>query len=123
VYKIVAKVLASRIGSVMGKLTSRHQSAFIKGRLLVDGVLTLNEVVDYAKRAKKECLILKVDFDKAYDSASWKFLEYMLGRFGFTKKWIDWIKACICSGSLSVLVNGSPSREVMLEQSGSDMNL
>jgi hypothetical protein len=49
-YKIVAKVLATRLGSVMGNLISKNQSAFIKGRLLVDGVLTINEVVDLAKK-------------------------------------------------------------------------
>ncbi|KAK2443790.1 hypothetical protein QL285_014866 [Trifolium repens] len=96
----------------MGKLISRNQSAFIKGRLLVDGVLTINEVVDYAKRAKEKCLIFKVDFEKAYDSVNWSFLVYMLRRFGFTNKWIAWVKACVCAGSLSVLVNESPSQEV-----------
>jgi len=34
----------------------------------VDGILVVNEVVDLAKKAKLECLILKVDFEKAYDS-------------------------------------------------------
>ncbi|MCI07890.1 LINE-1 reverse transcriptase like, partial [Trifolium medium] len=48
VYKTVAKVLAVRMGTVMGKLISKNQSAFIKGRLLVDGVLTVSEVVDLA---------------------------------------------------------------------------
>jgi hypothetical protein len=96
VYKVVAKVLASRLRVVMGKLISRNQSAFIKGRLLVDGVLTINEVVDYAKRAKKKCLILKVDFEKAYDSVNWKFLEYMLRRFGFTKNGLNGSRhACV----------------------------
>jgi hypothetical protein len=47
-YKIVAKVLATRLGAVMGNLISKNQSAFIKGRLLVDGVLAINEVVDLA---------------------------------------------------------------------------
>jgi hypothetical protein len=80
----------------MGKLISRNQSAFIEGRLLVDGVLTINEVVDYAKRAKKKCLILKVDFEKAYDSVNWKFLEYMLRRFGFTKNGLNGSRhACV----------------------------
>jgi exonuclease III len=111
-YKIVAKVLATRLGSVMEKIISKNQSAFIKGRLLVDGVLTINEVVDLAKRSKGECMIFKVDFEKAYDSVNWKFLEYMLGRFGFSERWIGWIKACVCAGNLSVLVNGSPTREV-----------
>jgi hypothetical protein len=69
-YKMVAKVLASRLGVVMGKLISKNQSTFIKGRLLVDGVLTVNELVDVAKRAKEKCMILKVNFEKAYDSVS-----------------------------------------------------
>jgi hypothetical protein len=55
----VAKVMATRLGTVMDKLISRNQSAFIKGRLLVDGVLTIKEVVDLAKRAKQKCMILR----------------------------------------------------------------
>jgi hypothetical protein len=69
-YKLLAKVLAVRLGKVMDSITSKNQSTFIKGRFLADGVVVLNEVVDFAKRSKKECLILKVDFEKAYDSVS-----------------------------------------------------
>jgi hypothetical protein len=54
-------------------------------------------------------MIFKVDFEKAYDSVSWSFLDYLLGRFGFGSKWRDWMKAYLFSGSLSVLVNGSPA--------------
>jgi hypothetical protein len=93
-------------------LTSKNQSAFIKGRLLVDGVLVINEVVDWVKKAKKKCLIFKVDFVKAYDSVSWSFLDYMLRRFGFDDKWRGWIRACVFAGSLSVLVNGCPTEQV-----------
>ncbi|GAU18134.1 hypothetical protein TSUD_248350 [Trifolium subterraneum] len=96
----------------MGSLISKNQSAFLKGRLLVDGVLAINEVVDWVKKAKKECLVFKVDFEKAYDSVSWSFLEYMLRRFGFDEKWRSWIKACVFAGSLSVLVNGSPTEQI-----------
>jgi hypothetical protein len=61
-YKIIAKVLAKRLGNVMDSIISSNQSAFIKGRNLVDGVLVVNEVVDWAKKSKKECFIFKVDF-------------------------------------------------------------
>jgi exonuclease III len=67
-YKIIAKVLTSRLARVMDTVISSTQSAFIKGRNLVDGVLVVNEVVDWVKKSKKECIIFKVDFEKAYDS-------------------------------------------------------
>jgi len=52
----------------MDSLEARNQSDFIKGEILADGVLVVNELVDFAKRKKKDCLILKVDFEKACDS-------------------------------------------------------
>ncbi|MCH79914.1 RNA-directed DNA polymerase (Reverse transcriptase), partial [Trifolium medium] len=109
-YKLIAKVLASRLSLVMGSLIA------IKGRQLMDGVVVVNEVIDFARRAKKECLILKVDFAKAYDSVEWSFLEYMLRRFGFNDKWCSWIKACVFAGNLSILVNGSPTEEISINK-------
>jgi hypothetical protein len=100
-YKLIAKVLAKRFAKVMDSIISSSQSAFVKGRNLVDGVLVANEVVDWAKRSKKECLIFKVDFEKAYDSVEWDFLEYMLHRCGFCEKWIEWIRVlCVCRQSI-----------------------
>jgi hypothetical protein len=65
---------------VIGKLIPKTQSAFLKGRQLVEGVVVVNEVIDFAKKTGKECMIFKVDFEKAYDSVDWGFLDYMLGR-------------------------------------------
>jgi hypothetical protein len=83
VYKLIAKVLAARLAKIFSPLVSKSQSAFLKGRQLVEGVVVVNEVIDYAKKSGKECMILKVDFEKAYDSVDWKFLDYVLQRFGF----------------------------------------
>jgi len=77
-YKLLGKVLARRLAGVMSSIISSTQSAFLKGRNLVDGVLVVNELVDYAKKVKTDCLIFKVDFEKAYDSVDWGFLEYMM---------------------------------------------
>ena len=52
-----------------------------------------------------------MDFEKAYDSVRLSFLFDMLHRLGFHDKWILWVKGCLVSSSVSVLVNGSPTEE------------
>jgi len=110
-YKIVSKVLSLQLKKVMSKLIDSRQSSFLKGRGILDSVLVANEVLEEVKRRKKRCVYFKVDYEKAYDSVSWEFLFYMLGRLGFCGKWIRWIKSCLESSSVSVLVNGSPTSE------------
>ncbi|MCI03311.1 LINE-1 reverse transcriptase like, partial [Trifolium medium] len=110
-YKILAKVLATRLKKVLGKLISPVQSAFLPNRQILDGVLVVNELLDLAKRRKDKCLMFKVDFERAYDTVNWNFLEYMMTRMGFTVGWRQWIRACVFQSSMSVLVNGSPTED------------
>jgi len=49
---------------------------------------------------------------KKHDSVSWDFMYYMMCRLGFCNKWIDWIRACMESSTIFVLVNGSPTWEI-----------
>lgn len=75
---------------------------------MLDSVVIVNEALGVAKRSKKPTMIFKVDNEKAYDSVRWDFLLYMLGRMLFCRKWINWIKSCLESAFVSVLVNESP---------------
>jgi len=92
-------------------LIDERQTTFVKGRQVLHGVLVANEVVEEARRSKRPCLVFKVDFEKAYDSVSWQFLFYMMRRMGFHERWISWIKGCLTSASIYILVNGSPTTE------------
>lgn len=56
---------------------------FIKGRQLVDGVVVLNEVMD---------------FETAYDYDNWGFLDYTLSKFDDMRG--SWIRANVFSQSL-----------------------
>jgi len=77
-YKILAKVLANRLRSVIGSVISDTQSAFIKGRQILDGILVANEIVDEAHWCKKDLILFKVDFEKAYDSIVWGYLDEVM---------------------------------------------
>ncbi|XP_021288343.1 uncharacterized protein LOC110419572 [Herrania umbratica] len=69
-YKIVAKTLADCLRMVIGKVIGKNQFAFIKRRQLIDCSFITNEIVDSLKKGAEGGVILKVDFEKAYDSVS-----------------------------------------------------
>ncbi|GJX49213.1 kinase-like domain, beta-lactamase/transpeptidase-like protein [Tanacetum coccineum] len=114
-YKILAKILAKRVKKVIGEVVGDVQNVFIKGRSILDGVLIANETVEYLMKSKGKCLVFKVDFEKAYDSINWRFLDDIMKRMGFGSKWCNWVLNCLKSASTSILVNGSPTEEFGLE--------
>ncbi|XP_071739290.1 uncharacterized protein [Rutidosis leptorrhynchoides] len=73
-YKIVSKILSNRLWKVIPSLVGSEQSAFLKGRYILDGVLIANETIDFLKVNKKKGIIFKMDFEKAFDSINWCFL-------------------------------------------------
>ncbi|PNX82715.1 cysteine-rich receptor-like protein kinase [Trifolium pratense] len=115
-YKILAKVLANRLRQVIGSVISESQTAFVKNRQILDGILIANEVVDEARNFKKDLLLFKVDFEKAYDSVDWGYLDAVMGRMAFPNLWRKWIRECVCTATASVLVNGSPTDEFPLRR-------
>ncbi|GAU30605.1 hypothetical protein TSUD_62250 [Trifolium subterraneum] len=115
-YKILSKILANRLKKVLGKIISNCQSAFLPRRQILDGVVVLNEIIDLANKRKDGCLLFKVDFERAYDTVSWRFLERMMIKMGFTEGWLKWMRACIFDSSMSVLINGSPTVDFKVER-------
>ncbi|GJW11767.1 RNA-directed DNA polymerase, eukaryota [Tanacetum coccineum] len=110
-YKVVTKILANRLSSVIPGLISDVQTAFLPNRQILDGPFIINELLSWCKHKKQQAMVFKVDFAKAYDSIRWDFLEDVLTAFGFGPKWCSWIRGCLHSGMASVLLNGSPSSE------------
>jgi hypothetical protein len=67
VYKILSKVLANMLRQVIRIVISESQSAFVKGRWILDGIMITNELVDDTLNRNRDLLLFKVDFEKAYD--------------------------------------------------------
>jgi hypothetical protein len=73
-YKIITKVLNNRLALCIKKVISESQYGFIQGRYIMDGVVSLNEILPEVKRKKHSGVVLKIDFEKAYDKVNWHFL-------------------------------------------------
>ena len=109
-YKVIAKILSSRLKTVLPNLIGESQTAFVSDRQILDGALIANEVVHWLKVKKKQGVLLKLDFQKAFDTIDWDSLVLVLEVMGFGSKWRNWIHKCISSASISILINGVPSK-------------
>ncbi|GKD70694.1 cysteine-rich receptor-like protein kinase [Tanacetum coccineum] len=92
-------------------VVSDVQTAYIKGRQIVDGPLMVNEIISCASKNKERLFVLKVDFEKAFNSLNWEFLDHTMEQMGFSFKWRGWICGCLNNAYGSILINGSPSKE------------
>ena len=68
------------------------------------------------KKKKIPGTLIKLDFQKAYDSVNWIFLKQVMEKLGFGRKWVKWIMNCVTSASLSILLNGSPLKPFKMEK-------
>jgi hypothetical protein len=66
-FKIFTKVMSNRLSSVASKVISPTQTAFIPGRKIMEGVVVVHETIHELHRRKKNGVIFKIDFEKAYD--------------------------------------------------------
>nr|GEY55309.1 RNA-directed DNA polymerase, eukaryota [Tanacetum cinerariifolium] len=87
---------------------------FIKGRYILDGPLILNEILAEYRYHNKELFVFKLDFEKAFDSLRWDFLDAAMDKIGFGSKWQSWILGCLKNARSSILFNGSPTKEFEL---------
>jgi hypothetical protein len=67
----------------------------MQGRNILDGVVVLHEIVHELHRKKLNGVVLKIDFEKAYDNGMWSFLQQTLRMKGFSDEWCALIKSFI----------------------------
>ncbi|KAK4383264.1 hypothetical protein Sango_2792500 [Sesamum angolense] len=107
IYKVITKILVSRIREILDLLISPSQNAFVPGRLISDNVLLAQELFSgYNQCRLPPRCTLKVDLRKAYDTMKWDFMIATLRMFGFPTVFIRWIEECVTSAHYSVVVNG-----------------
>jgi hypothetical protein len=106
IFKFVAKAFTIRLAPLAHRTIDRSQSAFIKGRCFYEGVLALHEIVHELRVRKLKGLILKLDFEKAYDRVNWEFLREVLFRKGFSPMLVHRLMQLVQGGQTAINVNG-----------------
>ncbi|KAK2640829.1 hypothetical protein Ddye_022592 [Dipteronia dyeriana] len=114
-YKILAKVLANRLRKVLSLVIGESQMTFVKNRQIIDSSVIADEIIHKWKKESEGGLVVKLDFEKAYDSVDHRYLDSMMEGMGFGVRWRGWMKDYISTPMISVLVNGSPTSQFGIE--------
>ena len=104
--KIASKAIARRLESILPKLIHPNQNGFIKGRSILDGVRTIEDILEFAKLTDQSSILLAIDFEKAFDSLNHHFLLKVLEKLNFGTHFLQWIKMFYTNISSCVLNNG-----------------
>ena len=106
VYKIALSALAIRLQKVLHKLISSTQSGFMSNRFIGEGTRLIYDIMHYTQYNEIPGLLMLIDFQKAFDSVSWKFLYTILPLFGFKQDFCKWIKILNTNVKAAVLQSG-----------------
>ena len=115
-YKLISKVLANILKSILPSVIIENQSAFILNRLILDNVLVAFEFMHYLNHkdeGKDNYMSIKLDMSKSFDRVEWKFIHEVMVKMGFAKKWVDLIMNYISSVSYSIIINGEPCGNII----------
>lgn len=113
-FKLLSKLLALRLESILPSIISPDHTGFIKNRHSFFNIRTLfnnlsSSVVPEA--------IISLDAEKAFDWVEWKYLFYTLEKFGFGEKFISWVKLLYSAPQASVRTNNTHSGYFSLHRS------
>ena len=105
-YKIMTKCIASRLKEVLPHIIHPSQTGFMKDRYIGFNIRLIIDLIEYAENENKPGLIFSIDFEKAFDSVSWDYLDKCIDYFNFGDSFKQWVKLFINDISSCILNNG-----------------
>ena len=72
---MMSSVIANRIKMVLDKVISNYQKGFISGRFIGENIRLIYDILFESKQQNIPGLILSVNFQQAFDSISWNFID------------------------------------------------
>ena len=114
--KIMSKVIASRIKSVLPNIIHHNQTGYVKDRFTGETIRSIYDIMVYTVEENIPGLLIFNDFEKAFDSVEWDFLFKCLEAFNFGSDFLRWIKTFYTHVQSCIINNVTASNYFPLER-------
>lgn len=92
VYKIASGCIAARLKKYLHKLINPDQTGFMSNRYIGENTRLIYDIMQYTEEEEIPGLLLLIDFEKAFDTLSWNFIQQTLDFFNFGPTIRQWVK-------------------------------
>lgn len=103
ILKLITKPTVDRLQALIIPLIHKNQYGFIKTKTIQDCLACTFEYIHQCQQSKKELVVLKLDFEKAFDTIEHETILKMMVKLGFNGTLMGWVKGILESGSTSVM--------------------
>ena len=115
-YKMASTVISNRLKGVLDKLIHQDQKGFISGRFIGENIRLIYDVLFETQNQNIPGLLLSIDFEKAFDTVSWKFINKTLDYFNLGVSIRKWINIFQTGAESCILQNGFMSELFYLKR-------
>ena len=115
-YKIASKTIALRIEEMLPHLINTTQTGYVRGRLIGEGIRLILDTMEYAKYKEIPGVAVFLDFEKAFDSMEWNYIQKCLEATNFGPQLRQWVNVFYHNISSCVVNNGHASESFLLER-------
>jgi exonuclease III len=114
--KIITKALAMRMSGVLDSVIDPSQTAYVKGRSVMDNIRSNLFLKKYCKDNKIDACLTSLDAKKAFDSVNHKYIDKVLTKYGFGEGFRRYFKVLYTDLKSKVMVNGYLTEEFNIKR-------
>ena len=91
-YKILTKIISNRLKTTIDQVISKEQTYGVSNRSIFSNLFTIRELIHYSNTKSIQSYIVSIDQEKIFDKVDRDFLYRIMGKLGYSKTFINFIK-------------------------------
>ena len=113
-HKIMTKVMASRLRTVLPSIMNNDQTCSVPGRTIFQNLYLTRDVIAYSNYKRIPTYIVSYDVRNAFDSVDHGYMLEVLEAFNFGPNYLNFIKEIYSNRFVQVMNNGYYSLDIPL---------